>query len=45
MYPVPAGTGSIKNKWNAKALDDDSKFIAEKDKIETSDSSEIQANQ
>ena len=23
---VPAGTGSIKNKWNKKALDDDQKF-------------------
>ncbi len=31
---VPAGTGSIKNKWNKKALDDDQKFIAEQEKIE-----------
>ena len=32
---VPAGTGSIKNKWNKKALEDDNNFIAEQDKIET----------
>ncbi len=31
---VPAGTGSIKNKWNKKALDDDQKFIADQEKIE-----------
>jgi DNA-directed RNA polymerase subunit beta' len=31
---VPAGTGSIKNKWNKKAIDDDQKFIAEQEKIE-----------
>ena len=31
---VPAGTGSIKNKWNKKALDDDQKFIAEQEKTE-----------
>ncbi len=31
---VPAGTGSIKNKWNKKALDDDQKFIAEQETIE-----------
>ena len=31
---VPAGTGSIKNKWNKKALVDDEKFIAEQEKIE-----------
>ena len=31
---VPAGTGSIKNKWNKKALEDDQKFIAEQEKIE-----------
>ena len=24
---VPAGTGSIKNKWNKKALEDDNKFL------------------
>ena len=34
---VPAGTGSIKNKWNKKALDDDQKFIAEQEKIEQSE--------
>ena len=39
---VPAGTGSIKNNWNRKALQDDQKFISEKEKIETS---ETQANQ
>ena len=26
---VPAGTGSIKNSWNKKALDDDQKFLSE----------------
>ncbi len=31
---VPAGTGSIKNKWNKKALNDDQKFIAEQETIE-----------
>ena len=35
---VPAGTGSIKNKWNKKALEDDQKFLAEQEKIETSES-------
>ena len=39
---VPAGTGSIKNLWNKKALDDDQKFISEQEKI---DSSETQINQ
>jgi DNA-directed RNA polymerase subunit beta' len=42
---VPAGTGSIKNKWNKKALEDDNNFIAEQDKIETSETSETPANQ
>ena len=42
---VPAGTGHIKNKWNKKALEDDSNFIAEQDKIETSETSETPANQ
>ena len=42
---VPAGTGSIKNKWNKKALDDDNNFIAEQDKIETSEASETPTNQ
>ena len=39
---VPAGTGSIKNNWNQKALEDDEKFLSEREKIETS---ETQANQ
>ena len=39
---VPAGTGSIKNNWNRKALQDDQKFISEQEKIEPS---ETQANQ
>ena len=39
---VPAGTGSIKNDWNKKALDDDKKFLSEQEKIEPS---ETQVNQ
>ena len=39
---VPAGTGSIKNDWNRKALDDDQKFLSEQEKIEPS---ETQVNQ
>ena len=39
---VPAGTGSIKNNWNKKALDDDNKFIADKEKQDTP---ETQINQ
>ena len=39
---VPAGTGSIKNNWNRKALQDDEKFVTEQQKIEPS---ETQANQ
>ena len=31
---VPAGTGSIKNKWNKKALMDDQKFLSEQEKVE-----------
>ena len=31
---VPAGTGSIKNNWNKKAIEDDQKFIAEQEKTE-----------
>jgi tRNA A37 methylthiotransferase MiaB len=42
---VPAGTGNIKNKWNKKALEDDNSFIAEQDKIETSEPSETPVNQ
>jgi len=39
---VPAGTGSIKNNWNQKALEEDEKFLSEQEKIETS---ETQVNQ
>ena len=39
---VPAGTGSIKNNWNKKALQDDEKFISEQEKIEPP---ETQVNQ
>jgi DNA-directed RNA polymerase subunit beta' len=39
---VPAGTGTIKNNWNRKALQDDQKFVSEQEKIETS---ETQVNQ
>ncbi len=39
---VPAGTGSIKNLWNKKALDDDKKFLSEQEKLEPAES---QANQ
>jgi len=39
---VPAGTGSIKNEWNKKALKDDEKFLSEQEKIEPS---ETQINQ
>ena len=42
---VPAGTGSIKNNWNKKALEDDANFITEQDKIETSEPSETPVNQ
>ena len=31
---VPAGTGSIKNKWNKKAVLDDQKFLSEQEKLE-----------
>ena len=34
---VPAGTGSIKNNWNRKALQDDQKFVSEQEAIETSE--------
>ena len=34
---VPAGTGSIKNNWNRKALQDDQKFLADQEKIETTE--------
>ncbi len=39
---VPAGTGTIKNDWNRKAIKDDEKFLSEQS---TSDSSEAQINQ
>jgi len=39
---VPAGTGSIKNSWNKKAIDDDQKFLSEQ---ESKDTSEAQINQ
>ena len=39
---VPAGTGAIKNNWNQKALEEDEKFLSEREKIETL---ETQANQ
>jgi len=39
---VPAGTGSIKNSWNKKALDDDNKYLANQEK---NDVPESQINQ
>ena len=42
MCPVPAGTGTIKNNWNRKALQDDEKFLSEQEKLEPS---ETQVNQ
>ena len=39
---VPAGTGTIKNDWNKRAVEDDNKFLAEQEKSETS---ETQVNQ
>ena len=39
---VPAGTGSVKNLWNKKALEDDNKFLSEQEKL---DSAETQVNQ
>ncbi len=39
---VPAGTGSIKNSWNKKAIEDDQKFLSEQENPETS---ETQLNQ
>ena len=38
---VPAGTGTIKNKWNKKALSDDERFVSDQEKIKLS---ETQAN-
>ena len=34
---VPAGTGSIKNLWNKKALEDDKKFLSDQEKLEPSE--------
>ena len=39
---VPAGTGSIKNSWNKKALEDDKEFLTQQ---ETVDVSKDQVNQ
>ncbi len=39
---VPAGTGSIKNRWNKKALEEDQKFISDNENIEQG---ETQVNQ
>ncbi len=39
---VPAGTGSVKNLWNKKAIEDDNKFLSEQEKLE---STETQVNQ
>ena len=39
---VPAGTGSIKNLWNKKAIEDDQKFLYDQENNETS---ETQINQ
>ena len=35
---VPAGTGSIKNLWNKKALEEDKKFLSEQEKLEPAES-------
>jgi len=43
---VPAGTGSVKNIWNRKALEDDKKFLSEQEAIqEAIEPSESQVNQ
>ena len=39
---VPAGTGSVKKLWNARAREDDKKYISEQENIEPS---ETQLNQ
>tara|TARA_Y100001958_G_C21184639_1_gene513915 strand:- start:13 stop:1467 length:1455 start_codon:yes stop_codon:yes gene_type:complete len=39
---VPAGTGSIKNNWNRKALKDDEKFLSEQ---QSQEAPETQVNQ
>jgi DNA-directed RNA polymerase subunit beta' len=42
---VPAGTGSIKNNWNKKALKDDEQFLSEQQKIESAESTEASETQ
>ena len=42
---VPAGTGHIKNNWNNDAVESDKKFLADQEKIETTESTETQTNQ
>ena len=42
---VPAGTGSIKNNWNKKALKDDEQFLSEQQKIESVESAEASETQ
>ena len=39
---VPAGTGTIKNAWNKRAIEEDNKFLSEQ---ENSESPENQLNQ
>ena len=39
---VPAGTGTIKNAWNKKAIEEDNNFLSEQEK---SESPENQLNQ
>ena len=41
---VPAGTGTIKNDWNRKAVEDDNKFLSEQEPVETPETPETQAN-
>ena len=42
---VPAGTGSIKNNWNKKAVEQDNKYLSEQQKLEATETQETQANQ
>jgi DNA-directed RNA polymerase subunit beta' len=42
---VPAGTGHIKNRWNKNAIDADNKFLADQDKLDSSEPTETPANQ
>ena len=41
---VPAGTGYVKNLWNKKALEDDSKFLSNQDQLETTKPTETPIN-